>query len=89
MLPKENVLLQAQLLTVGKDGTITELKGGVPIQAQAEKLITQSGGKLLRADPAHLPPNPHTHPHINYITSKGVKGTIKVLTEGFKLIKRY
>ena len=75
--------------TVGKGGTITELKGGVPAQAQAEKLITQSGGKLLRADPAHLPPNPHTYPHINYITSKGVKGTIKVLTEGFKLIKRY
>lgn len=64
--------------TVGKGGTITSLNGGVPSKAQAMQLITQSGGTFVRAEDAHLFPNPHNYSHINYVTSTGVKGTIKI-----------
>ena len=72
--------------TVGEGGTITELKGGIPTQAQAEKLILQSGGTPLRAEMPHQSPNPHTFHHINYLTSRGIKGTLRVLARGFKNI---
>ena len=64
--------------TVGRGGDILELKGGVPTQTQAEKLVMQAKGTLLRAENAHIPPNPHTFPHINYVTSIGKKGIIKL-----------
>jgi len=64
--------------TVGKGGTITSLNGGVPSKAQAVQLINQSGGTVLRIEGAHQFPNPHNYLHINYITSTGVKGTIKI-----------
>ena len=64
--------------TVGKGGTITSLNGGVPSKAQAIQLINQSGGTPLRIEGAHQFPNPHIYPHINYVTSTGVKGTIKI-----------
>ena len=65
--------------TVGKGGTITSLNGGVPSKAQAMQLINQSGGTALRIEGAHQFPNPHNYSHINYVTSTGVKGTIKIL----------
>ena len=64
--------------TVGKGGTITSLNGGVPSKAQAMQLINQSGGTALRIEGAHQFPNPHNYSHINYVTSTGVKGTIKI-----------
>ena len=64
--------------TVGKGGTITSLNGGVPSKAQAMQLIDQSGGTALRIEGAHQFPNPHNYSHINYVTSTGVKGTIKI-----------
>ncbi|MBE6630735.1 MAG: hypothetical protein E7624_07810 [Ruminococcaceae bacterium] len=64
--------------TVGKGGTITSLNGGIPSKAQAMQLINQSGGTALRIEGAHQFPNPHNYPHINYVTSTGVKGTIKI-----------
>ena len=64
--------------TVGNGGTITSLNGGVPTKAQAMQLINQSGGTPLRIEAAHQFPNPHNYTHINYVTSSGVKGTIKI-----------
>ena len=64
--------------TVGKGGTITSLNGGVPSKVQAMQLINQSGGTALRIEGAHQFPNPHNYSHINYVTSTGVKGTIKI-----------
>ena len=64
--------------TVGKGGTITSLNGGVPSIAQAVQLINESGGTVIRIEGAHPFPNPHIYPHINYVTSTGVKGTIKI-----------
>ena len=64
--------------TVGNGGTITSLNGGVPTKAQAMQLINQSGGTPLRIEGAHEFPNPHNYTHINYVTSSGVKGTIKI-----------
>ena len=62
--------------TVGDGGTITSLNGGIPTQQQGELLINQSGGHVVRVDPAHKFPNPHNYPHINYVTSTGYKGTL-------------
>ncbi len=64
--------------TVGNGGTITSLNGGVPTKAQAIQLINQSGGTPIRIESAHTFPNPHIYTHTNYITSSGVKGTIKI-----------
>ena len=64
--------------TVGKGGTITSLNGGVPTKAQAIQLINQSGGVALRTEAGHDFPNPHNFLHINYVTSTGIKGTIKI-----------
>ena len=64
--------------TVGNGGTITSLNGGIPTKAQAMQLINQSGGTPLRIEGAHQFPNPHNYTHINYVTSSGVKGTIKI-----------
>lgn len=60
-------------------GTITSLDGGIPTVGEATSLINQAGGTVLRVEGAHLPPNPHTFPHINYMTQSGLKGTIKIL----------
>ena len=55
-------------------------------KAKVEKLILQSGGTPLRAEMPHQSPNPHTFHHINYLTSRGIKGTLRVLARGFKNI---
>lgn len=70
---------RANVKRVGEGGTITELKEGIPTQTQAEKLILQSKGTLLRAEAAHALPNPHIYSHINYVTSSGVRSTLRIL----------
>jgi RHS repeat-associated protein len=77
---------KANVKRVGQGGTITELKGGIPTQAQAERLILQSRGILNRAEGAHLFPNPHNFAHINYDTSFGLKSAIRI-TEPFEIMK--
>ena len=79
---------RANVETVNHGGTITSLNGGIPTQVQGEKLITQSGGTLLRAELGHEFPNPHTYPHINFLTASGKKGALQILLEGF-IEKRY
>lgn len=64
--------------TVDNGGTITSLNGGIPSQNQAIELIKQAGGSVLRIDGPHPYPNPHTFPHINYLTRNGIKGTIQI-----------
>ena len=66
---------------VDQGGTITSLNGGVPSESQAIQLIKEAGGTYLRSEFAHSFPNPHTFSHINYITSTGIKGTIKIFFE--------
>ena len=63
---------------VKEGGTIEDLDGRVPTETEARTLINESGGKYLRTDEAHKPPNPHNFKHINYLTSSGGKGTIKI-----------
>ncbi len=69
---KENVR------TVNQGGTITQLNGGIPTRQQAIRLIGDAGGSVVRIEGPHQYPNPHTFSHINYITSSGIKGTIKI-----------
>ena len=71
---------RANVKRVSQGGDILELKGGIPTQTQAEKLIQQAKGVLLRAENAHLPPNPHIFPHINYLTAHGKKGMIRLVS---------
>ena len=63
--------------TVQNGGTITSLKGGIPNRNQGVKLIAQAGGKVLRIEAAHLPPNPHNYPHINYLT-RGIRSALRI-----------
>ena len=63
--------------TVQKGGTITSLKGGVPTREQGIKLINAAKGTITRIEGAHLPPNPHTYPHINYVT-RGIRSTLGI-----------
>jgi hypothetical protein len=62
---------RAVVNTVGEGGTIEDLGGIVPTQEQAEQLIEDSGGTILRIEEGHVPPNRHQYPHINYTTSSG------------------
>lgn len=70
---------RANVKTVDQGGTITELKGGIPTKDQGIALIKQSNGTILRIESGHNAPNPHQFYHINYITKKGIKGTLKIL----------
>jgi uncharacterized protein RhaS with RHS repeats len=63
---------------VNQGGTITELSGKIATKDEAIKLIEEGGGKITRIEGPHIPPNPHTYPHINYTNSVGIKGTIKI-----------
>lgn len=67
---------------VGKGGTIDNIGGQVPTQEEAETLIKESGGKVVRTEGPHDPPNPHTYDHINYTTESGTKGTIQIQPPG-------
>jgi uncharacterized protein RhaS with RHS repeats len=56
--------------------------GFTPTREQALRLLEDAGVDLtspeLRIQGAHLPPNPHTYPHINFPTPGGGKGTIRI-----------
>ncbi|HVY21719.1 MAG TPA: RHS repeat-associated core domain-containing protein [Steroidobacteraceae bacterium] len=57
------------------------LNGKVPTRAEAERMIQESGGKIVRADPAHPEGFNSTHTesaHIHYETSSGQKGVVNV-----------
>ena len=70
--------MERKCATVNNGGTITSLNGGISIQAQAEQLFRQTGGVVIRVEPAHSLP-PHNYPHINYETGSGVRGTLRIL----------
>lgn len=63
---------------VDTPGTHKTISGKVPTQGEGEALIESGGGRILRVEEAHEPPNPHTYPHINYETSSGQRATIKI-----------
>lgn len=64
---------------VGQGGTIESIGGRVPTASEARALIKESGGRVLRTELPHPSPNPHNYPRINYTTSSGAKGTIRIL----------
>jgi hypothetical protein len=77
---KYNAALR-QIATESKAAiTHMDVQGIVPTQAEAEALITQSGGQILRVDEGHLPGgvSTHTFPHINYTTKGGTKATVQI-----------
>ncbi|GHT35579.1 hypothetical protein FACS189434_13610 [Bacteroidia bacterium] len=61
-------------------GTIEKLNGKIPTKSEAKMLLQDAGVDMskIREDPAHLSPNPHSYPHINYTTPEGTKGTIQI-----------
>jgi RHS repeat-associated protein len=63
---------------VEQGGTMESFNGYVPTQQEALDLINEAGGTEPRIDPPHPEPNPHNYPHINYMTSGGAKGTIRI-----------
>ena len=69
---------RAAVAAVDRGDTLETVGGVVPTQAEAEMLIEDAGGVVNRVDDAHLPPNPHQYPHINYTTSAGLRGTIRI-----------
>lgn len=62
-------------------GTIRSIDGKVPTREEAIDLIKEAGGRVERIDAPHGPPNPHDFDHINYSTSSGTKGTLRILPE--------
>jgi len=52
----------------------------IPSKQEALDLLKEAGAKVLRIE-EHLPGgnSPHTYPHINYVTSSGLKGTLRIL----------
>jgi RHS repeat-associated protein len=68
----------AAVNAVREGGTIESVAGTVATETQATQLIEDPGGTIPRgADEGHLPPNPHTYPHINYWIGK-VRGTVRI-----------
>jgi hypothetical protein len=65
--------------TLAQGGTFESLNGTIPTEAEATDLINEGGGRVVRVDPPHEPPNPHDFPHINYTTSNGLKGTVRII----------
>jgi RHS repeat-associated protein len=65
---------------ISAGGTIENINGSIPRQQEAIDLINSSGGKVVRVEGAHPEGgiSNHTYPHINYITSSGTKGTIRI-----------
>jgi hypothetical protein len=68
----------AAVKTVASGGTIRAIAGKVPTRTEAIDLIKAAGGKVIRIEKGHPPPNPHTFPHINYTTPSGAKATIQI-----------
>ena len=70
---RENIKL------VENGGTIERVNGEIISQSDAETLIKESKGTILRVEAGHMKGNnPHKFPHINYITHDGKKGTIRI-----------
>jgi RHS repeat-associated protein len=69
---------RAAVHEIDAGGTIETVGGRIPTQAEANMLIEDAGGTVQRIEPPHLPPNVHQYPHINYTTSSGVKGTVRI-----------
>jgi hypothetical protein len=46
---------------------------------EAIDLLEKAGCKIDRIEGAHLPPNPHQFPHINFTTPDGLKGVIPIV----------
>ena len=64
---------------VKRGGTIERINGQIVSQDDAEILIKEIKGTILRAEGGHIDGiNPHKFPHINYITQDGRKGTIRI-----------
>ncbi len=44
-------------------------------------MIDESGGTVVRNDPAHPPGgvSGHTYPHVNYVTATGARATVRVI----------
>jgi RHS repeat-associated protein len=63
---------------VDRGGTIVEIGGKIPTKSEAQHLIQQAKGRIGRIEDGHPAPNPHSYPHINYTTSSGMRGTIRI-----------
>ncbi|GAA5533983.1 hypothetical protein [Deinococcus aluminii] len=61
-------------------GTLESVNGIRPSRQEAENLIAQAGGKVLRVERGHSDPNPHNYPHINY--SIDGKNVLTIRVEG-------
>lgn len=59
-------------------GTLEQIGGLIPTRLEAEKLIAEAEGKILRVERGHPLPNPHTYPHINYTVDGKNVLTIRV-----------
>ena len=53
----------------------------IPTRQEAEKLIAYAGGRIERIEKAHQGAG-HAYAHINYLTAKGEKATIRVQSVG-------
>jgi hypothetical protein len=49
---------------VGKGATIERLVGKIPTRTEAEMLIKEAKGTIIRIDPPHDFPNPHNYSHL-------------------------
>ena len=70
---------QQALKELEQPGTHETLNGRVPMRGEAERMIKDSGGRVLRAEPPHRPGrSTHNYYHINYETAGGEQATVKV-----------
>jgi RHS repeat-associated protein len=58
--------------------TLEEVGGVIPTRQEAEQLIADAGGQVLRVERGHPTPNPHNYPHINYTIDGKHVVTIRV-----------
>lgn len=64
--------------TLGAD----ELGGILPTRQEAERMIADTGGRVVRVERGHTSGRGHATPHINYETSSGNRATILVENVG-------
>jgi RHS repeat-associated protein len=64
-------------------GTIEEIAGKVPTEAEAESLLKKAGAVYTRSEGGHFDGrNPHSYDHINYRLSNGTRGTVRIQGPG-------
>ena len=66
---------------IRKGGTIESIEGKIPTRTEAFRLLEDAGVNMskVRIESAHLAPNPHIYPHINYPLPNGRgRGTIRI-----------